>query len=126
MTGITYDAGALIAAERDDRLIWLLHRRALDRGIRPTVPAGVLGQAWRGGPQARLSLLLKGCHIEPLDERRARIAGRACARAGTADVVDAVVAAGAVARHDLVVTSDPDDIEHLATALGASLEIVTV
>lgn len=126
MTGITYDAGALIAAERDDRLVWLLHRRALDRGMRPTVPAGVLGQAWRGGPQARLSRLLKGCHIEPLDERRARIAGHTCGRAGTSDIVDAVVAAGAVARKDLVVTSDTDDIEHLATALGASLEIVAV
>ncbi len=126
MTGITYDAGALIAAERDDRLVWLLHRRALDRGIRPTVPAGVLGQAWRGGPQAGLSRLLKGCHIEPLDERRARIAGRTCGRAGTSDIVDAVVAAGAVARKDLVVTSDPEDLEHLATALGASLEIVAV
>lgn len=126
MPGITYDTGALVAAERGQRLIWALHRRALERGLRPTVPAGVLGQAWRGGPQAELSRLVKGCRIEPLDERKARTAGHACGRAGTADVTDATVVVGAVARDDLVVTSDPDDVGHLADALGASLEIVAV
>lgn len=126
MPGITYDAGALVAAERGDRLLWSLHRRALERGLRPTVPAGVLGQAWRGGPQAELSRLLKGCRIEGLDETRARTAGDACGRAGTADVIDASVAVGAIARGDLVVTSDRNDIERLATALGTPLEIVRI
>jgi len=124
--GITYDAGALVAAERGDRLLWSLHRRALERGLRPTVPAGVLGQAWRGGPHAELSRLLKGCRIEGLDETRARTAGDACGRAGTADVIDASVAVGAIARGDLVVTSDRNDIKRLARALGASLEIVRI
>lgn len=126
MPGITYDAGALVAAERGDRLLWSLHRRALERGLRPTVPAGVLGQAWRGGPHAELSRLLKGCRIEGLDETRARTAGDACGRAGTADVIDASVAVGAIARGDLVVTSDRNDIKRLARALGASLEIVRI
>ena len=126
MPGITYDTGALVAAERGDRLLWSLHRRALERGLRPTVPAGVLGQAWRGGPQAELSRLLKGCRIEGLDETRARTAGDVCGRAGTADVIDATVAVGALARGDLVVTSDRNDIKRLASALGASLEIVRV
>jgi len=40
--GLTYDTGALIAAERDDRILWSLHRAALSRGIAPTVPVGVL------------------------------------------------------------------------------------
>jgi len=48
----------LIAAERNVRRIWALHRRALERGLVPTVPAGVLGQGWRGGPQAQMSRLL--------------------------------------------------------------------
>lgn len=126
MPGITYDTAALVAAERGDRLLWSLHRRALERGLRPTVPAGVLGQAWRGGPQADLSRLLKGCHVEALDETRARNAGEACARARTADVIDASVAVGAIARGDLLVTSDRDDIRRLASALGASLEIVRI
>lgn len=124
MGGITYDTGALVAAERSDRVVWALHRRALERGLRPTVPAGVLGQAWRGGPQAQLSRLLKGCRIEPLDDLRARTAGTACARAGTADPIDATVAVGAIARGDLVVTSDSDDIQHLADALGTAIEIL--
>ena len=43
MAGITYDTGVLIAAERGDRRVWALHRRSLERGMVPTVPAG----AWR-------------------------------------------------------------------------------
>ncbi|MBO0843566.1 MAG: PIN domain nuclease, partial [Nocardioides sp.] len=69
MSGLTYDTGALIAAERDARDLWALHEAALRRGVVPTVPAGVLGEAWRGGPQAKLSRLLKGCRTEPLDDR---------------------------------------------------------
>lgn len=68
MSGLTYDTGALIAAENDSRQLWVLHKRALARGLTPTVPAGVLGEAWRGGPQVRLSQLLKGCTVEPLTE----------------------------------------------------------
>ena len=41
MAGVTYDTGALIAAERNDRRIWTLHRRALERGMMPTVSSGV-------------------------------------------------------------------------------------
>jgi hypothetical protein len=121
--GLTYDTGALLAAERNDRRLWALHRRALERGLVPSVPAGVLGQAWRGGPQALLSRLLRGCRVEPLDEAAARAAGVACARAGTSDVVDASVVAGAVQRRDLVVTSDPDPLRRLAEAAGASLQL---
>jgi hypothetical protein len=117
MAGITYDAGALIAAERGDRRVWALQRRAIERGIVPTVPAGVLSQGWRGGPQAQLSRLLAGCRIEHLDEARARSAGAACGVAGTADVVDASVVVGAGARGDLVVTSDRADLERLRDAL---------
>ena len=121
MSGITYDAGALIAAERNDRHVWALHRRALERGLVPTVPAGVLGQGWRGGPQAQLSRLLKGCRVEPLDEARARAAGVACGRARSSDIVDASVVVGASARSDLVVTSDPGDLEQLRDALHVGL-----
>jgi len=87
------------------------------------LPAGVLGQAWRGGPQPELSRLLRGCRIEALDERVARLAGRACARSGTRDVIDASVVIGVLARGDLVVTSDADDLERIAAALGRRLSI---
>jgi hypothetical protein len=121
--GVTYDAGALLAAESGHREMWALHARALQRGNRPVVPSAVLAQAWRGGPQAQLSRLLRGCRIEDLDERRARAAGVACALARIHDVVDAAVVAGALARDDLVVTSDPDDLGAIAAGLRGSIRL---
>ena len=126
MAGITYDAGALVAAERNNRALWALHRRALERGLRPTVPAGVLAQVWRGGPQAELSRLLKGCRIEDLDEVRGRAAGQACGRVDTSDVIDATVVVGSAARGDLVVTSDTNEIARIASAVGTPLEILPI
>jgi hypothetical protein len=83
----------------------------------------VLAQAWRGGPQPSLAWLLSGCRVEDMDERRARAAGALCGAARTADVVDATVVAGAVARGGAVLTSDPRDLSQLARALDARLEI---
>lgn len=124
--GLTYDTGALLAAEANHRKLWSLHARALQRGEQPVVPAAVLAQAWRGGPQAGLSRLLRGCRIEALDESRARIAGTVCARSATRDIVDASVVAGALARTDLVVTSDPGDLHGIAAALGRSISLYQV
>ncbi|MDH4280177.1 MAG: twitching motility protein PilT [Acidimicrobiia bacterium] len=123
---MTYDAGALIAAERNDRRIWALHRRALERAVVPTVPAGVLAQGWRGGPQAQMSRLLGGCRVEDLDDARARSAGAACRAAGTSDVVDAAVVVGAAARGDLVVTSDPGDLIQLRGALNVDIQLEVI
>lgn len=124
--GLTYDTGALIGADRSDRRVWALHRRALERQIVPTVPAGVLAQAWRHGAQAQLARFLKGCRIEDLDERRAKAAGAACGLARTSDVVDAAVVVGAAARDDLIVTSDPGDLRSLAAALDVRVSLETV
>lgn len=114
--GLTYDTGALIAAERDNRLMWALHRAALAHGIAPTVPAGVLSEAWRGGPQHHLSRLLKGCRIESLTEAQARAIGVLIHRSGLKDTVDAAVVEGAIRRNDAVVTSNRTHIEQLAAA----------
>ena len=105
--GLTYDTGALVAAERDDRLVWSLHRAALARGLPPTVPAGVLAEGWRGGPQATLSRFLKGCHVEDLSEARARAVGALAGRAQHDDIIDVSVVEGAVRRRHAVVTSNP-------------------
>jgi len=118
VSGITYDAGALIAAERGSTELWALHRRMLDRGVRPTVPSLALAQAWRSGRQARLARLLRGCEVAAFAEREARAAGEALAASGTDDVVDAGVVVSAVARADAIATSDPDDITRIAMALG--------
>jgi hypothetical protein len=98
-------------------------RLTLERRVAPTLPAPVLAQAWRGGPQRSLTWLLSGCRIEPMDERTARAAGALCGAAGTSDVVDAVVVSGAVARADTVASSDRSDLERLTQALDAPLVI---
>lgn len=123
MPGLTYDTGALLAAEANRRELWCLHARTLQRGQQPVVPAAVLAQAWRGGPQPSLSRLLRGCRIEVLDEVRARAAGVACGRSDSRDIVDAAVVAGALARADLVVTSDAGDLQRIAASMGRTLNI---
>jgi predicted nucleic acid-binding protein len=126
VSGLTYDAGALVAAEGGDRRMWAIHRRALERLHTPTVPAGVLAQAWRGGPQHLLARLLDGCAVEPLDEPAARAAGQLLGRARSADAIDASVAVGAMRRGDAIVTSDRGDIEGLANAVGRRINIIAV
>jgi hypothetical protein len=126
VSGLTYDTGALVAAEANDRRMWAVHARAIARSHVPTIPAGVLAQAWRGGPQPLLARLVVGCDIDPLDETGARIVGVALARSGTDDVVDASVVVGALRRGDSVVTSDRDDVTHLAQSVGRRVNIVGI
>jgi len=122
--GVTYDTGALVAADRGERRTWARHRALLAQREVPTVPAPVVAQGWRGGSrQAQLARLLVGCAVEALDDERARAVGSLAARAGTPDVVDASVVEGAVRRHDLVVSSDPDALKGIATAVGRRLEV---
>ena len=123
MSGVTYDAGALIAAERRNRAVWAAHAEFQVRGIDPTVPAAVLGQVWRGGPQPMLLRFLRGCWIQPLDGPIARAAGAALASSRTTDLVDAVVVVTAAARGDLVLTSDPHHLSRIAQALGIRLDL---
>lgn len=122
--GVTYDSGALIAADKGERRMWARHRALLVRREVPTVPAPVVAQSWRGsGRQAQLARLLAGCQVESLDDVRARSAGALAAQASTTDVVDACVVEGALRRDDLVVSSDPDDLQRIASAAGRRLEI---
>jgi hypothetical protein len=121
MSGYTYDTGMLIAAERNDRTVWAIHRRLLEQGISPSVPTTVLAQAWRGGPQALLSRLLAGCEVRSFTEDQARECGRLLARNTSSDIVDASAVIVARQRGDIVLTSDPDDLSSLSTALGRPL-----
>lgn len=125
MPGITYDTGALVAAERDDRTLWYRHRSLIEAGHMPVVPAPVVAQAWRGsGPrQANLARFLQGCRIEPMDERRARAVGVLVARSGHDDVVDVAVVEGAARRGDCVLTSDPGDLRRVAAAADGDVRI---
>ena len=125
MTGLTLDAGALIAFERTERKVITLLARALERDLAIVVPAGVVAQVWRDGRrQVRLARLLGAdeVEVEVLDDRGARAAGQLCGARRTADIVDASVVLCARARGHRIVTSDPDDLARLAPA--ASLIVV--
>ena len=124
--GLTYDTGALVAADRNDRLLWALHRAAVARELPPVVPAGGLAEGWRGGPQAALSRFLKGCDIEDLTKEQARKVGALAARADHDDVIDVSVVEGAIRRRHAVVTSNSSHIRKVAQAAGATLEIHAV
>jgi predicted nucleic acid-binding protein len=125
--GVTYDTGALLAAERNDRRMWALHAGLLAEEIVPTVPAPVLAQAWRGGAkQASLSGLLALCSVEPMTEDQARAVGRLASRTRSVDVVDLAVVEGALRRGDAVVTSDAKDIGRIATAADAEVQLESV
>jgi hypothetical protein len=120
---IVYDTGALVAGERGTRELWALHDTVLREGRVPLVPAGVLAQAWRGGPQANLSRLLGGCTVVALDEQHARLAGTLCAKAATSDVVDASVVVLAHLVGGAVITSDATDVRRLIDAVGAPIAV---
>jgi predicted nucleic acid-binding protein len=127
MTGVTYDAGALVAAERNDRRLWALHAGFLAEEVVPVVPAPVLAQVWRGGSrQASLSRLLAMCDVEPLTDDQARQVGALARKARHDDIVDVTVVEGALRRGDAVVTSDASHLRRIARAAGADLSIESV
>ena len=73
MAGVTYDTGALIAGERNDRRMWALHLGFMAEEVVPVVPAPVVAESWRGGArQASLARLLAGCNVEPMMADQAR------------------------------------------------------
>ena len=120
MNGITFDAGGLIALDRNDRRVLTLIARATERGMRITVPATALAQAIRNpARQARLSRLIRqaGTDLIPLDGPDATAVGLLLARTGTADIVDAHVAICAQRAGQAVVTSDADDLRQIAPEL---------
>jgi hypothetical protein len=127
MGGVTYDAGALVAAERNNRRMWALHAGYLAEEVVPAVPAPVLAEAWRGGSrQANLARFLRMCDIEPMSEELARDVGVLAGKADHDDIVDVAVVEGAARRDDAVVTSNITHIRKVADAAGAGLRIVTI
>ena len=116
VTGLTFDAGALIAIDRGDRRMIALLQEALRERLALRVPAGVIGQAWGDGRrQATLARFFKTREVEVhgLDEQTARAAGELCGAAGTHDAIDATVILTARPTADVVLTSDPDDLLQL-------------
>lgn len=123
--GITFDAGGLIALDRDDRRVIVLLARAAEAGARVTVPAGALAQAIRRPErQVRLARLIRQpkTDVVALDRVDATNIGRLLATSGTADITDAHVVVCARRVGQQVVTSDPDDLHRL----DPHLNVITI
>jgi len=120
VNGITFDAGGLIALDRNDRRVLTLLARAKERGMRITIPATALAQAIRNpARQARLSRLIRqaGTDLIALDGPDATAVGLLLARTATADIVDAHVVVCAQRAGQAVVTSDAADLRRIAPGL---------
>jgi hypothetical protein len=115
----------LIAFERAKRAVVVLVARALERGYRLAVPAGVVAQVWRDGTrQVRLVRLLASEIVEivALDDPVARAVGQLCGVSGVADVVDASVVLCAKQRGHRILTSDAEDLRRI----DAGIDLVSV
>jgi hypothetical protein len=114
------DSGALIAFERADERMRALLRAAIAVDRRIVVPAGVVGQVFRGGPrQVALRSLLNTPIVEvpALDRVLAEAAGVLCGRSRTSDMIDASVVIHARREPSLVLTSDANDLLRLDPGL---------
>lgn len=122
---LVLDSGAFVALEKNDRTMWRRFKAAMLAGDIPVSHGGVVGQVWRaGGPrQALLAKALDGVEVRALDEDLGRAAGALLARARKSDVIDAAVVLLAETG-DRIVTSDPDDLEALATAAECDVELL--
>ncbi len=121
---VVLDSGALIALDRDERAMWIRLKAAQITGEVPVTHAGVVAQVWRGSPrQAQLSRALRGIDVRAVDDRLGRAAGALLGAAGTSDVIDAVVVLLANDGDDII-TSDAEDIAHLASTMDLHVELL--
>jgi hypothetical protein len=126
VTPVVYDAGVLLAADRNVREVWADHKVRLEAGVVPVVPAPVVAQVSRSPSQVHLRRLLRGCEVVSMTEEMAHAAGQLLGRARSADVVDAVVVQVAAGLRADVVTGDRGDITRLVEAAGAPGQVIDV
>lgn len=123
--GVTFDAGGLIALDRNDRRVVALLARATQVSARVTIPATALAQAIRRPErQALLARLIRQpmTDVVPLDRVDATHVGRLLAASGTSDLADAHVVICARRCGQRVITSDPDDLR----ALDPDIELIAI
>jgi hypothetical protein len=121
LSGITFDAGGLIALDQNDRRVIALLARAAERGMRVTIPATALAQAMRNpARQPRLCRLIRqaGTDLIALGGPDAMAVGLLLARTGTADIPDAHVVVCARRAGQAVVTSDAGDLSRIAPGIA--------
>jgi hypothetical protein len=123
---VVYDAGVLIAAERNDRQVWAAHRARLELGLVPTTTAPVVAQVSRSGRQAQLRRVLRGCEIVGFGAGQSHDVGALVGSAGTSDVVDAHVVVVASASRSTILTSDVDELRRLSEQLTMPVPVQRV
>jgi len=114
--GIVFDAGGLIALERNDRRVLLILDAALAENGRIIVPATALAQVIRNpARQVRVWKMVqfKGTEVMPLDGPHAQAVGALLGQTATRDITDAHVVICARLTGYAVVTSDPLDLKRL-------------
>ncbi len=121
-----YDAGVLIAADRNDRDVWADHRARLELGIAPVTTAPVVAQVSRSSRQVPLRRFLRGCDIVAFTPAQAHAVGALLGAAGAGDVVDAHVVLVAGAAEASVLTSDKDDLSPLSSLLPSPVPIFPI
>lgn len=111
---VVYDAGVLVAADRNHRAVWADHRIRLEIGAVPVTTAPVVAQVSRTPQQLQLRRFLRGCEIEPFLAEDADAVGRLLGDAGASDVVHAHVVLVAASLGTGVVTGDVKGLLRLA------------
>ena len=120
VNGIVFDAGGLIALERNDRRVFSILGTALEDGDRIIVPATALAQVIRNpARQVRLWRMIQFDKTEviPLDGSQAQAVGALLARTSTSDITDAHVVICAQTAGYAIITSDPLDLKRLDPAI---------
>jgi hypothetical protein len=124
MRALVYDAGPLIAAERNERRFWAEHRARLELGIVPCVPSAIVAWVSRSPRQVQLRRVLRGCEVVALDETGAHRTGALLGKSGTADIADAALVSLAATRKADILTSDRTDIEPLVAKTRVGIRVI--
>jgi predicted nucleic acid-binding protein len=122
---LALDSGALIAAEKDQRVEAVL-RRWLRAGARVIIPAPAIAEAIRGGPKdAAANRLIKAVDfVASTSEAIARDAGARLGDASSSETIDALIVATAHAHLATdILTTDPADMRNLA---GSGLNVIAL
>jgi len=120
---VVYDAGVLVAADRDDREVWADHRVRLEVGTMPIATAPVVAQVSRSARQVPLRRFLRGCEIVPFSPDQGHEVGALLGESGTSDVVDAHLVITAARTASTLLTSDLGDIRKISNHLRISIPV---
>lgn len=107
------DAGPLISVDRNRRALAALMAAAIEAEEVLCTTEAIVAQVWRSPRQANLAAVLNAIEVHT-NFGNGRQVGELMAAADTSDPIDAHLAVLARRINEGVLTSDADDLEHLA------------